>query len=159
MDMAIPADAFTTFGSRSNSQPDIYAHYHHTPSSSTMGYEPSLYAPDATPNYVLNGQASPGMFPDDGDMRLSSSLSTASVPSAPSSAIGSPLSHHGQIGAIPEWSTHGLGAPSIVGNDYMDFTGFGGHAMEELAAFDFATATHPKTFVGEFSLYFLPLQP
>lgn len=135
MDLSIPADAFSAFP---RSGQDIYP--------STVGFESNLYAH----NYILNGRASPGMYTDEPEMRLSSSsLSTASAPSAASSAIGSPQSNHGQMGAVPEWASTGLGVqPSIVGNDYIpgsDYSGFGGPGMEELA-FDFGTN---KGFVGK----------
>jgi hypothetical protein len=111
----------------------------------TVGFEPSLYAEAS--HYVLNGQHSPGMYADDGDMRMpSSSLSTAS---ATSSAIGSPQSNHGQGAAVGEWSAQGLGVrPSIVGNDYMSAPEYGytGTGMEDIT-FDMSTA---KGFVGEF---------
>ncbi|KAI6770809.1 hypothetical protein HG531_009664 [Fusarium graminearum] len=149
MDVSIPADAFGF--QHQNASPDAY--------SSSMGFvEPSLYA--EAPNYMLNSRASPSMYTDESpDMRLpSSSLSTASAPSTASSAIGSPQSHHGQMGAMPEWAPQGLGLqPTIVGNDYMvsDFASFPGSGMEELS-FDFPTA---KAFVGKFkiaiSVYFL----
>lgn len=47
-----------------------------------------------------------------------SNLSTASGPSASSSAMGSPYSTHGQVApAIPEWNTQGFGlAPTIAGD-------------------------------------------
>lgn len=143
MDMSIPADAFTY----PRSGQEVFP--------MTMGFEPSLYAD--TPNYILNGRGSPGMFPDDAEMRLpSSSLSTASAPSAASSAIGSPQSNHGQMSAVSEWAPNGLGVqPSIVGNDYIpgsDFA-FGGPGMEDLA-FDFGSN---KSFVGKFILIF-PLE-
>ncbi|KAG8675992.1 hypothetical protein FPOAC1_001988 [Fusarium poae] len=139
MDVSIPADAFGF--QHQNASPDVYA--------SSMGFvEPSLYA--EAPNYMLNSHASPSMYTDESsDMRLpSSSLSTASAPSTASSAIGSPQSHHGQMGAMPEWTPQGLGLqPTIVGNDYMgsDFASFPGSGMEELS-FDFPTA---KAFVGK----------
>ncbi|KAL2670807.1 hypothetical protein Neosp_014609 [[Neocosmospora] mangrovei] len=107
----------------------------------TMGFveQQPLYA--EAPNYMLNSRASPGMYTDESDMRLSSSsLSTASAPSAASSAIGSPQSNHGQMGAVPEWAPQGLGVqPAIVGSDFMagaDFGSFAGAGMEELN-FDF----------------------
>ncbi|CEI65714.1 unnamed protein product [Fusarium venenatum] len=137
MDVSIPADAYGF--QHQNASPDAYA--------SSMGFvEPSLYA--EAPNYMLNSHASPSMYTDESsDMRLpSSSLSTASAPSTASSAIGSPQSHHGQMGAMPEWTPQGLGLqPTIVGNDYMgsDFASFPGSGMEELS-FDFPTA---KAFV------------
>ncbi|PHH70535.1 hypothetical protein CDD83_5412 [Cordyceps sp. RAO-2017] len=122
-----------------------------TGATTTMGgFETSLYGDSA--NYVFNGRASPGSFPDEGDMRLSSSgLSTTSAPSAPSSAMGSPQSNHGQLSAAPEWSAQGLAVqPSIVGNDYMaghDY--FPGAGMDDLGGFvDFGVAHTGKTFVG-----------
>lgn len=121
MDVSIPADAFSF--------------------QQTMGFveQQPLYA--EAPNYMLNSRASPGMYTDESDMRLSSSsLSTASAPSAASSAIGSPQSNHGQMGAVPEWAPQGLGGqPAIVGSDFMagaDFGSFAGPGMEELN-FDF----------------------
>ncbi|KAM5363176.1 hypothetical protein ACJZ2D_012141 [Fusarium nematophilum] len=141
MDVSIPADTFS-FQQHQNAGQDAFA--------SSMGFvEPSMYT--EAPNYILNSRGSPGMYGDEHDMRLpSSSLSTASAPSAASSAIGSPQSNHGQMGALPEWAPQGLGVqPTIVGNDYMtgpDFSSFAGTGMEELN-FDFPTA---KGFVGKF---------
>ncbi|KAI9155255.1 Transcription factor Sp2 [Paramyrothecium foliicola] len=140
LDLSIPADAFGGFP---RSAQDVFP--------TTMAFEPTLFA--EAPNYYLssssNGQSSPGLYPDDSDLRLpSSSLSTASAPSAASSAIGSPQSNPGHMG-VPEWGIQGLGVqPTIVGNDYMagpEYSGFPGSGMEELA-FDFP---HNKTFVGE----------
>ncbi|KAM5356394.1 hypothetical protein ACJ41O_003040 [Fusarium nematophilum] len=134
MDVSIPADTFS-FQQHQNAGQDAFA--------SSMGFvEPSMYT--EAPNYILNSRGSPGMYGDEHDMRLpSSSLSTASAPSAASSAIGSPQSNHGQMGALPEWAPQGLGVqPTIVGNDYMtgpDFSSFAGTGMEELN-FDFPTA-------------------
>ncbi|KAJ4317538.1 hypothetical protein N0V84_007283 [Fusarium piperis] len=129
MDVSIPADAFSF---QQTAGQDAFA--------SSMGFvEQPLYA--EAPNYMLNNRASPGMYTDESDMRLSSSsLSTASAPSAASSAIGSPQSNHGQMGAVPEWAPQGLGVqPAIVGSDFMtgaDFASFAGPGMEELN-FDF----------------------
>ncbi|KAJ4263166.1 hypothetical protein NW762_006788 [Fusarium torreyae] len=137
MDMSIPADAFGF--QQQNAGQDAFA--------SSMGFvEPPMYA--EAPNYMINNRASPSMYTDESpDMRLpSSSLSTASAPSAASSAIGSPQSNHGQMGAMPEWAPQGLGLqPTIVGNDYMgsDFSSFPSSGMEELS-FEFPTA---KAFV------------
>ncbi|CAM1510248.1 Fc.00g005830.m01.CDS01 [Cosmosporella sp. VM-42] len=137
LDMSIPADAFGAFP---RSAHEVYP--------TTLGFESTLYA--EAPNYMLNSGGSPSMYTDDTEMRLpSSSLSTASAPSAASSAIGSPQSNHGQMGAVPEWPPHGLGVqPTIVGNDYLpgsDYSSFSGPGMEELA-FDFG---NNKGFVGE----------
>lgn len=138
MDVSIPADAFSF---QQTAGQDAFA--------SSMGFvEQPLYA--EAPNYMLNSRASPGMYTDESDMRLSSSsLSTASAPSAASSAIGSPQSNHGQMGAVPEWAPQGLGVqPAIVGSDFMtgaDFASFAGPGMEELN-FDFPAA---KGFVGK----------
>ncbi|KAF4334348.1 hypothetical protein FBEOM_11791 [Fusarium beomiforme] len=139
MDVSIPADAF---GFQQSGSQDAFA--------SSMGFgEPSLYA--EAPNYMLNSRASPSMYTDESsDMTLpSSSLSTASAASTTSSAIGSPQSNHGQMGAMPEWAPQGLGLqPAIVGSDYIgsDFASFPSSGMEELS-FDFPAA---KAFVGKF---------
>lgn len=110
--------------------------------TSAMSFEPCLYGDAAS--YVLNGRSSP----DEGNMRLPSS-GLSSAPSAPSSAMGSPQSNHGQLGAAHEWNAHGLSVqPGIVGNDYMEY--FSGAGMEDLSGFvDFGSN---KTFVGMYSL-------
>lgn len=135
-------------------------HEVYPPTTAPMGFEASLYA--ETPNYILNSRASPGSYHDESDMRLpSSSLSTASVPSAPSSVIGSPQSNHGQLGGVPEWSAQGMAVqPSIVGNDYMTGAEYfaGAAAMEDFGGFDFGAA-QPKTFVGEFFFSSILLGP
>lgn len=113
----------------------------------TMGFEQSLYAEAA--HYTLgHSQPSPGLYPEDGDLRMpSSSLSTAS---ANSSAIGSPQSNPARSAPVPEWNAQGMGVrPGIVGNDYIspEYAGYSGPGMEDSLAFDFAQA---KGFVGEF---------
>lgn len=128
MDMSIPADAYGAYA------------------MTTMGgLEQSMYSTDAgVPSYVLTNRTSPGVYPDDGEMRLSSSgLSTASAPSAPSSVVGSPQSHTGPMG-VPEWANM---QPTIAG-DYMtsEYPAFSSGSVDEMSTFDF---THPKTFVGE----------
>jgi hypothetical protein len=117
------------------------------PPNTTLGFEASLYA--ETSNYILNGHTSPGTYPEDGDMRLSSGLSSGSVPSAPSSAIGSPQSSHGHLG-VPDWSGRAMNVqPGIVGNDYMAGPEyFNGHVMEDFGHFDYVA--QPKSFVGKF---------
>ncbi|KOS17257.1 hypothetical protein ESCO_006380 [Escovopsis weberi] len=150
MDMSsIPADAFGHFGGhRAESQQDNYS----TPGTTAMGYEPSLF-PDATPNYILNGRASPTVYGDDGDVRFPSGLSSGSVPSAPSSVIGSPQSNSGNLHGLVEWSNtatnhaHGLGVqPSIVNSDYMELSPYG---LDDFgAAFEFPGVVPAKSFVG-----------
>ncbi|ROT40140.1 hypothetical protein SODALDRAFT_332301 [Sodiomyces alkalinus F11] len=77
---------------------------------------------------------SPGTL-EDGDLQVPPfSLSTASVPSAASSAVGSPQSHHGHPGAVPDW-TQQKATPSIVPNETYnlcspEYTSFG-PGMEE----------------------------
>lgn len=138
MDMGITADSYNAFPAAL---------------TTTMGsLDQSLYGTDnSVPSYVLHSRTSPSSgYPDDGDMRLSSSgLSTASAPSAPSSVVGSPQSHTGHLG-VPEWASM---QPSIVG-DYMttgsDYPTFSSGSIDDLSTFDF---THPKSFVGEFYLF------
>ncbi|KFA64719.1 hypothetical protein S40285_05279 [Stachybotrys chlorohalonatus IBT 40285] len=135
-DMSISADAFGAYQRPSH---DAYP--------TTLGFEPSLFA--EAPNYLLN-RTSPGMYPEDGELRLSSS-SLSSAPSATSSAISSPQSHHGQMGPLSDWSAHPLDIqPTIVGNDYVanhDYSGFHNPGMEEL---NFNFVTKQPGFVGEF---------
>ncbi|KEY64826.1 hypothetical protein S7711_09156 [Stachybotrys chartarum IBT 7711] len=135
-DLSISADAFGAYQRPSH---DAYP--------TTLGFEPSLFA--EAPNYLLN-RTSPGMYPEDGDLRLSSS-SLSSAPSATSSAISSPQSHHGQMGPLSDWSAHPLDIqPTIVGNDYVashDYSGFHNPGMEEL---NFNFVTKQPGFVGEF---------
>ncbi|RFU72448.1 zinc finger domain-containing, c2h2-type [Trichoderma arundinaceum] len=140
MDLSIAADAYVPFVQRAPSQ-ELYT------SPSTIGYEPSLYTADAAPGYLINAPTSPGMYGD--DYLPSSGLSTASAPSAPSSAVGSPLSNHGQIGI--DWTVQGLGIqPGIANNDFVEFSAFGAHGLDDMAAFEFASLAHTKSFVGEF---------
>ncbi|KAH6603316.1 hypothetical protein Trco_008091 [Trichoderma cornu-damae] len=135
MDLSIAADAYVPYVQRAPSQ-ELYA------SPGAIGYEPSLYAAEAASSgYIINGPASPGMYGD--DFLPSSSLSTASAPSAPSSAVGSPLSNHGQI-SMADWAVHGLG---IANNDFVDFSAFGAHGLDDMAAFEFASLAHTKSFV------------
>lgn len=146
MDLSIAADAYGPYVQRAHSQ-ELYT------SPSTISYEPSLYTADAASNYLLNGPTSPGMYGD--DYLPSSSLSTASALSAPSSAVGSPLSNHGQIG-IADWTVQGLGIqPGIANSDFVEFSAFGAHGLDDMAAFEFASLAHTKSFVGK--LFLLPI--
>jgi hypothetical protein len=86
------------------------------------------------------------------EIRAPSNYSTASGPSATSSAMGSPHSIHGHIVPVPEWAPHGLGLnPSIVnydnfgpGNEYT----FQPTGMDDFAL-DAFNAAKPNGFVGE----------
>ncbi|KAJ6789739.1 hypothetical protein PWT90_05739 [Aphanocladium album] len=137
MDMSIAADAYSAYAGTL---------------ATTMGsLEQTMYGTEnGVPSYVLNNRTSPSIYPDDRDMRLSSSgLSTASAPSAPSSVVGSPQSHTGHLG-VPEWASM---QPGIV-SDYMtggDYPAFPSTSMDELSTFDF---THAKSFVGELIPFF-----
>ncbi|KAI0534825.1 zinc finger protein [Xylaria digitata] len=91
--------------------------------------------PDVS-TFMYRGRTSPGLYPDDGDLRIpSSNLSTASAPS-PSSTVGSPNSNHGQSGFMPEYTTSGMNVnPSIVGSgDYFtgtEYSAFTGPGMDD----------------------------
>ncbi|KAL6409980.1 Zinc finger protein PLAG1 [Ilyonectria robusta] len=128
LDISIPADGFS-----SQTSPHVYP--------TTMAFGHSLAA------YMMNNRASPGLYPEAGDMRLDSpSLASASAPSATSSAISTPQSIDRQ-GPLSDWNAHGIGIqPSIVGYDYIrnaeynsEYTSFTGFGMEELA-FDFTNS-------------------
>ncbi|KAF4626993.1 hypothetical protein G7Y89_g11168 [Cudoniella acicularis] len=108
--------------------------------SSTGFTSATMYATDA-PQYAL----------DSPDIRGASNYSTASGPSASSSAMGSPHSLNGHVVPGPEWTPQGLGInPSIVrydgyshGNEYT----FAPSGMED---FDLNfNPAKPNGFVGE----------
>ncbi|KAI1173709.1 hypothetical protein F4777DRAFT_427218 [Nemania sp. FL0916] len=86
--------------------------------------------------FLYRGKTSPGVYADEGELRLpSSNLSTASAPS-PSSTVGSPNSNHGQLAFMPEYASAGISVnPSIVGSsDYFagtEYTAFTGPGMDE----------------------------
>lgn len=113
--------------------------------TTSVGFEPSLYA--ETSSYILTGHPSPGVYTDD---ILSSGLSAASIPSAPSSAVGSPQSNHGQLG-VSDWNNNNSSSntmslqPSIVGSDYMNGTEYYHNGMDDYTTFDFGA--QPKSFV------------
>jgi len=75
------------------------------PASTGLGSS-SMYA--EAPQYAMESP----------ELRAPSNYSTASGPSATSSAMGSPHSIHGHVVPPPEWAPHGLGLnPSIVSYD------------------------------------------
>ncbi|KAF4824552.1 Transcription factor Sp2 [Colletotrichum tropicale] len=103
-------------------------------------------------NFIYQGRTSPSLY-EDGDFQLpSSNLSTTSAPSAASSNVGSPQSHHDQPAPVPEWAHPGIAVtPGIVPHDYYNTTGteystYAGSGMEDFAAFDFVN-TKPPGFV------------
>lgn len=113
----------------------------------SAGFEAGAIYTEA-PQFSYHGRASP----EGVDLRVpSSSLSTASAPSAPSSTVGSPLSNPGQLAFIPEYQQNALGVhPSIVGQpDYYTSAeySFTAPVME-----DFSMTYEAKPgFVGESS--------
>ncbi|KFX89773.1 hypothetical protein O988_08507, partial [Pseudogymnoascus sp. VKM F-3808] len=102
---------------------------------------------EAAPDFA---KRSPTLYPTGSpELRgpLPSNLSSASGPSAASSAIGSPYATHAQIpSALPEWSSHGLGlAPTIAGDyGYQNEFNFGASLEPDFA---FADMTKPMGFV------------
>lgn len=131
MDMGIAGDAFVSFVQRAPSQE------HYSTSPSTISFE---YAADPASAYMMNGPASPGVYGDD----LLSNLSTGS---ASSSAVGSPLSNHGQTGM--DWAMHGgLNIQPSIAGEYLDFSSAYAHGMEDVAPYDFVVAS-TKPYVGK----------
>ncbi|KAL2131868.1 hypothetical protein VTI74DRAFT_4501 [Chaetomium olivicolor] len=113
----------------------------------TMGYDNGAMYAEAP--YIYNGgRASPGYYPDDGDVARGPA-SELSIPSASSSNMGSPLSSHGQMAPIPEWASapHGLGlTPGIVDqSDYFPSEySFASGAIEAFPpSYDFPTTKGP----------------
>ncbi|KAL3428108.1 Transcription factor Sp2 [Phlyctema vagabunda] len=82
--------------------------------------------------------------------RVPSNFSTASIPSATSSAMGSPYSGNGQTVPAPEWASHRLGLnPGIVNYDNFGSNeyGFMAPGMEEFDLNFNATAAKSNSFV------------
>ncbi|KAI1133923.1 hypothetical protein F5Y05DRAFT_254204 [Hypoxylon sp. FL0543] len=98
------------------------------------GFEAGQMYPEGH-NFMYNGRASPSMFHD--DAVPPSNHSSASVPSAASSTVGSPSSNHGQLAFLPEYHQNSLGVnPGIVGaSDYLTGTEYSafGPGMEEFS--------------------------
>ncbi|ELR06749.1 hypothetical protein, variant [Pseudogymnoascus destructans 20631-21] len=139
---------------------------------STFNMDPALVAynfqrstvpqdPYASPNFASEqhcktetaefAKGSPTLYPAGSpELRcpLPSNPSSASGPSAASSAIGSPYATHAQIpSAIPEWASHqGLGlAPTIAGDyGYVNDFSFGASLEHDFA---FADMDKPMGFV------------
>lgn len=149
-----PQGAFGSAPMEMNVSPDTYY-----PRVSAQEY-PTTMPFDASALYTetpygvfakANGLMSPGMYADDGEMRLpSSNLSVASNGSAPSSAHGSPRSAHQPV---PEWGG-AQGLPGIVGQgDYFapgaEYSFAPAPSMDEFnAAFEYAQQhSKPPGFV------------
>ncbi|GKT66688.1 zinc finger protein [Colletotrichum tofieldiae] len=134
LEMGIPADASYMY-----------------PTSMAMD-APSLY----DNNFMYQSRTSPGLYEDAEFQLPSSNLSTTSAPSAASSNVGSPQSHHDQPAPIHDWAHPGIAVtPGIVPHDYYNATGteystYAGPGMEDFAAFEFAN-TKPPGFVAAIS--------
>ncbi|WYZ46510.1 hypothetical protein EsH8_IX_000735 [Colletotrichum jinshuiense] len=130
LEMTIPADASYMF-----------------PASMAME-APALY----DNNFMYHDRTSPSTYEDAEFQLPSSNLSTTSAPSAASSNVGSPQSHHDQPAPFHEWAHPGIAVtPGIVPHDYYNAAGteystYAGPGMDEFAAFDFAN-TKPPGFV------------
>ncbi|KAF8864232.1 hypothetical protein BDZ45DRAFT_614494 [Acephala macrosclerotiorum] len=133
---SFPFSAAQSFNMEAYSYPRTQQGY---PASTGLGSS-SVYA--EAPQYAMESP----------ELRAPSNYSTASVPSATSSAMGSPHSIHGHVAPPPEWAPHGLGLnPSIVsydnfgpGNEYT----FQPSGMDDFALDAFNPAK-PNGFVGE----------
>jgi hypothetical protein len=134
MDLNIAADAYVSYVQRAPSQE------HYSTSPSTISFEYTTDPASASAYMMNNGPTSPGMYGDD-------YLSSLSTGSASSSAVGSPLSNHGQAGM--DWAVQGLGIQPTIAGEYVDFTAFS-HGLEDVSPFDFSGLAHAKSFVGKF---------
>ncbi|KAK2602693.1 hypothetical protein N8I77_009203 [Diaporthe amygdali] len=111
------------------------------------------YAAEGAAGWTYGGRMSPPIFQEDRELGIPSNMSTASAPSAPSSAVGSPQSTHGQPAPVPEWAgPQGVAlSPGIVGShEYFtgsEYNSYAPQGMEDLAPFAFADTSKPPGFV------------
>jgi len=125
------AEAYNTF-------PRTIAHHDMYASQNPVGFEQWTEMP-----HGFLGQSSPSIPSayDEAELQVPpSNISSASIPSASSSAAGSPQSHPGQLAPMNEWpQAQGLGVtPGIVNPDYYSGTEYQAFApgMEEFPQFE-----------------------
>ncbi|KAK9422080.1 hypothetical protein SUNI508_05088 [Seiridium unicorne] len=114
----------------------------------TSGFEANpMYA--EAPHMTYNGRASPGVYPEDGELRVPSS--NMSTTSASSSNMGSPHSNPGQLAYVPEYTHNPLGVnPSIVGHgDYYASTEYTSYVPQVMEGYDMTYTDSKPGFVGE----------
>lgn len=139
--------AFPRFADPSNA-------FHYPELPNTMGgFEHNPYASHVPPPWSYGGAMSPPLFQEDREMGIASNLSTASAPSVPSSAVGSPQSTHGQPAPMPDWAHQRVLSPGIVGShDYYAGTeyNFNPTVMDDYAPLTYTTdSLKPLGHVGE----------
>ncbi|OAA56978.1 c2h2 finger domain containing protein [Niveomyces insectorum RCEF 264] len=112
----------------------------------------SILLPDTPFTGIFADYLSSTLYQEDAEMQvLSSSLSTVSGPSAPSSAIGSPRSHHDMSSTVPEWPAPQCASvsPNILSQgDFLapgDY-GYSNNHLDEFTHFEFPPP--PKSFVA-----------
>ncbi|KAK0626463.1 hypothetical protein B0T14DRAFT_562368 [Immersiella caudata] len=140
--------------------PESYTSYQRHPSiefPTTVGYSANGHMFAEAAPFTYHSKSSPGYGDDASDMRVpSSDLSIASASSSNvGSDMGSPISTHGNLAAIPEWAAapHGLGVtPGIVDqSDYFPGSeySFAPGAIDGYnPAFDFPSHAKGPGFVG-----------
>ncbi len=140
--------------------PNMFSHSFPFPTGQSFNMEATYAYPRAQDGYPAStGLNSSTMFAEAPQYPLESpelraapsNYSTASAPSATSSAMGSPHSIHGHVVPVPEWAPHGLGLnPSIVGFD--NYGQGNEYTFQPTGMDDFAlefNAAKPNGFVGE----------
>lgn len=150
-----PQGSFSTAGMDLGLTSDVYfPRLSHEFPPTMSGFDHHLpYAAEGPTGWSYSGRMSPPIFQEDREMGIPSNMSTASAPSAPSSAVGSPQSTHGQPAPVPEWAgPQGVAlSPGIVGShEYFtgsEYNSYAPQGMEDLAHFAFADASKPPGFV------------
>lgn len=158
---------FSTFGRHMSEEEDRYdpgyaPHSHATFSSAPLNTSMAAFhlprttqdLPASMAGFEMNFTDAPGwgyshnamsppMYHEEG---VSSNISTASAPSAPSSAVGSPQPMYGQPAPHQDW-THGVLSPGIVDPSFaatgMEYSSFTQPGVEDLAAYGYDTTKQP----------------
>ncbi|PBP19613.1 hypothetical protein BUE80_DR009676 [Diplocarpon rosae] len=140
--------------------PDPNMFSHNFPFSAAQNFNTEPYAyPRTQDGYSIRTTSSSvapfadATYPHESpDLRaVPSNYSTASGPSAASSAMGSPNSIHGHIVTAPEWPPHGLGLdPGIVSyENFAHSNEYTYHQPTGMDDFALEVAVKPNGFVGE----------
>jgi hypothetical protein len=116
-------------------------------SPDAYGFPPHTAGFEANPMYAYDSRGSPGVYAEDGELRIPSNMSTTS---ASSSNTGSPNSNPVQLAYMPEFGQNPLGvSPNIVNHgDFYTGTEYSSYVPQNMEEYAITYDGKPG-FVGE----------